>query len=121
MLFASGLGLIGAFKRPGADLFIDVALAAGSGLVYWLCQRGRRSVRFLRSIEACGLFLFFSGASLLGRYVLIGFLQERALVTREGVLMADTYLSVMGTYFPVQPSHRLTDGAFAHGPDSERA
>ena len=96
MLFATGLAVVGAFKQPGADLFIDVALAVQAGVWYWLCQRRRRSVRFLRVLEAAGLLLFFSGASLLGRYVLIGFLRERALVSPEGVLMADAYLSVMG-------------------------
>jgi eukaryotic-like serine/threonine-protein kinase len=96
MLFASGLAVVGAFKRPGADLFVDVALAALSGALFWLCQRGQRSVGFLRAIEAGGLLFFFSGASLLGRYVLIGFLQDRSLVTAEGILMADAYLSAMG-------------------------
>jgi hypothetical protein len=33
MLFASGLALLGAFKRLGADLFIDLALAVQAGLL----------------------------------------------------------------------------------------
>jgi hypothetical protein len=96
MAVASGLAVVGAFKRPGVDLVIDVALAAEAGVFWWLCRQGRRSVRFSRAIEAGGMLLFFSGSSLLGRYVLIGFVRERALVTAEGALMADAYLAALG-------------------------
>ena len=96
MLVASVLGAVGAFKHPGIDLVLDVALAALAALFWWLCHRGQRSVRFSRALEAGGLVLFFSGASLLGRSVLIGFARERSLVTEEGALMADAYLSSLG-------------------------
>ncbi len=96
MAFASVLGAVGAFKHPGADLVLDVALAAGAGALWWLCRRGERSLRFSRTLEAAGLLLYFTGASFLGRYVLIGFARERALSTAEGALMADAYLSVLG-------------------------
>jgi serine/threonine-protein kinase len=96
MLFASVLGAIGAFKDPGADLVVDLALAALAGACWWLCRGGPRSTRFSRAVEAVGLVLFFSGASLLGRYVLVGFVRERALGTSEGTLMADAYLSSLG-------------------------
>jgi serine/threonine-protein kinase len=96
MAIASGLAIIGAFKRPGADLVIDVALAAFAGALWWLCRQGRRSVRFSRAIEAGGMLLFFGGSSLLGRFVLIGFARERSLVTSEGALMADAYLAALG-------------------------
>src|SRR5262245_34039097 len=89
MLIASGLALFGAFKQIGVDLFIDLALAAEAGGLWWLCARGRRSLRFSRAVEAAGMLLFFSGSSLLGRYVLIGFVREQGLVTAEGALMAD--------------------------------
>lgn len=82
--------------RRGWRLFLDVALASQGGACWWLCLHGQRSVRFLRTLEAVGLLLFFSASSLLGRYVLIGFVHERALVTAEGTLMADAYLSVLG-------------------------
>jgi serine/threonine-protein kinase len=96
MLVASVLGAVGAFKDPGADLVLDLALAAQAGTFWWSCRRGRRSVRFSRAMEIGGLLLFFSGSSLLGRYVLIGFARERSLVTPEGTLMADAYLASLG-------------------------
>jgi hypothetical protein len=84
-------------KKPGGtDLLIDFALAVHAGACFWLCRRGVRSVRFTRTVEAVGLFLHFTGASLLGRYVLIEFLRERSLATAEGALMADAYLSALG-------------------------
>ncbi|HWA74255.1 MAG TPA: serine/threonine-protein kinase [Polyangiaceae bacterium] len=96
MLFASVLGAVGAFKHPGADLIVDVALAGFAGLCWWLCRSRRLSVRSSRTIEGVGLVLFFGGASLLGRYVLVGFARERSLTTVEGALMADAYLAILG-------------------------
>jgi serine/threonine-protein kinase len=96
MLLASALGAVGAFTNPGVDFFIDLALAVQAGAFWWLCRRGQRSVRFSRSLEAAGLLIYFTGASLLGRYVLVGFARERSLVTSEGTLLADAYLSVLG-------------------------
>jgi hypothetical protein len=96
MAFASVLGAVGAFKHPGPDLVIDVVLAALAGTLWWLCRRGQRSVQFSRTVEAAGMLIYFSGASFLGRYVLIGFAHERGLSTVEGALMADAYLSVLG-------------------------
>jgi len=97
MTFASVLGALGPLKKPGgADFFVDVGLALFAGAVWQLCRQGRRSVRFIRTAEAVGLILYFSGASFLGRYVLVGFLRERALMTTEGVLMADAYMSAFG-------------------------
>jgi hypothetical protein len=96
MFVASVLGAVGAFKHPGADLVLDVVLAALAGALWWMSLRGQHSIRFSRALEAGGLVLFFSGSSLLGRYVLIGFARERSLVTQEGALMADAYLSSLG-------------------------
>ncbi|MES1188600.1 MAG: serine/threonine-protein kinase [Myxococcales bacterium] len=96
MAAASGLGAVGALKRPGPDLLLDVVLAALAGAFWWLCRGGERSVRFLRALEAAGILLFFSASSFIGRYVLVGFLRERGLGTAEGALMADAYLSVLG-------------------------
>jgi eukaryotic-like serine/threonine-protein kinase len=96
MAFASVLGAVGAFKHPGADLAIDLLLAAQAGALWWLCQRGQRSVRFSRAVEAAGGLIYFCGSSLLGRYVLIGFARDRALSTAEGILMADAYLAALG-------------------------
>ncbi|HEY3499244.1 MAG TPA: hypothetical protein VGK73_31355 [Polyangiaceae bacterium] len=93
MLVASALALVGAFKKLGADLIVDLVLAVEAGALWWLTRRGRRSVRAARALEAGGLLLFMGGSSVLGRYVLVGFVSERSLVTAEGMLMADAYLS----------------------------
>ncbi len=97
MGMATLFGAVGAFnKRVGPDFFVDVALAAEAGSLWWLCGRGTRSVRFSRVVEGCGLAIFFAGGSLIGRFVIIEFARERALVTAEGFVMADAYLSVLG-------------------------
>ena len=96
MLFASVLGAAGALTNPGPDLVLDVVLAAFAGTLWWLCRQGKRSVRFSRTVEALGLLVYLTGASFVGRYVLIGFARERALGTAEGTLMADAYLSILG-------------------------
>lgn len=97
MAVASLLSVIGAFKRPGGpDLILDVALAADAGLFWWLARRGQPSIGYLRAQEAVGLLVFFTGSSLLSRYVLVQFAQERRLVTTEGALMADAYLASTG-------------------------
>jgi hypothetical protein len=96
MLFGTGLALTGAFKGPGPDLAIDVVLTAGAGALWWICRRGQRSARFLRWLEVVGLLAYFTIASFLSRYVLIGFARERGLLTAEGALMADAYVSSLG-------------------------
>jgi serine/threonine-protein kinase len=96
MLVATGMALAGAFKKIGDDLVVDIVLAAHAGTCFWLARRGKRSVRFLRALEAVGLLVFFSGSSLLARYVLVGFAEERGLVTTEGRLMADAYMASLG-------------------------
>lgn len=97
MLFATVLGAVGALKKPGGgDLLVDFGLALEAGFCWWLCRRGERSVRFSRRVEAVGLLFYFTGASFLGRYVLIEFLKERSLATAEGAVMADAYLSALG-------------------------
>jgi serine/threonine-protein kinase len=96
MLVGTALALVGAFKNIGPDLVIDVVLAAEAGVLWWLCQRGQRSIRFLRRVEPVGLMVYFAVASLLGRYVLDGFVRERGVVTAEGALLADAYLSILG-------------------------
>jgi eukaryotic-like serine/threonine-protein kinase len=96
MLLGTALALVGAFKNIGPDLIIDVVLAVEAGAIWWLCQRGQRSFRFLRRVEPVGLLIYFAVASLLGRYVLDGFVRERGIVTAEGAVLADAYLSILG-------------------------
>jgi serine/threonine-protein kinase len=97
MLLASALGAVGPItNRAGVDFVIDVALAVQAGVLWWLCRRGTRSVRFLRTLEIVGLLTYFSGGAMLGRYVLAGFVREHLLVTAEGMRMADAYIAALG-------------------------
>ena len=99
MLFASTLGAVGALNRkPGGDLAIDIIVAAEAGVFWWISKTGRRSVRFLRTLEAVGLLLYFSSSTFIGRYVLVGFVHERSLTTSDAILMADAYLSILGIF-----------------------
>ncbi|KAB2897850.1 MAG: serine/threonine protein kinase [Kofleriaceae bacterium] len=96
MLVASGLALAGAWKRIGGDLVMDLLLAVSAAGLWWVCRRGAYSLRFLRWFESLALLLWFSCASLLPRYTLVGFAEERRLATAEGALYADAYLSILG-------------------------
>lgn len=97
MLLASVLGAVGTLNtKPGGDLAVDLIVAAEAGVFWWISNSGRRSIRFLRTLEVVGLLLYFAASSFIGRYVLIGFIDERSLVTSEGLLMADAYLSILG-------------------------
>src|SRR3954468_8753579 len=91
ILLSSGLGAIGAIAKPGVDLVLTLALTAEAGAFWWLCGRGRRSLRFSRAMEGGGLLLNLTGGALLGRYLLAGFARDHSLATAEGVLMADGY------------------------------
>jgi hypothetical protein len=96
MLGASLLGSMSAFKSIGADLIVDIVLAAEAGVFWRLAVRGRPSVRFLRALELSGLLIYFSCSSFLPRSVLIGFIRDQGLATVEGVVMADAYMSSLG-------------------------
>ena len=95
MLIATVLGIKGPLHDPGPDLLLDVALTIVAAILWRLCRTGTRSVRFLRVVEAGGLAAVFLLSAMLGRYVLAGFVVERALVTGEGQLMADAYLGAV--------------------------
>jgi hypothetical protein len=95
ILLSSGLGAVGAIARPGVDLVLTLALTAEAGAFWWLCGRGRRSIRFSRAMESGGLLLNLTGGALLGRYLLAGFARDHSLATAEGVSMADGYLSML--------------------------
>ncbi len=98
MLFASVVELVGAFKEPGASLFIDWLLSAQAGTFWWLCQRRQHSVRFLRTLEAVGIVFLFTGGSVIWRCILVDFLRERTVTTREGMVMADAYIAILGMF-----------------------
>lgn len=94
-LLSTGMGAVGAIASPGTDFAIVLALSAQSGLFWWACRSGVRSARFSRAMEAGGLLLNLTGGGLLGRYLLAGFTRDHALVTAEGALMADAYVSML--------------------------
>ncbi len=96
MLIATVLGIKGPLKDPGVDLVLDIALTAEAAVFWWSCSRGQRSIRFSRIVEAAGLLILFCTSAMLGRYVLVGFVRDQALVTSEGALMADAYLAALG-------------------------
>ncbi len=96
MLFATTVGGIGPLMHPGLDLVFDITLVCEAGALWWLCSRGRRSIRFSRLVEAGGLISYFASSAMLGRVVLAGFTRDHAIATAEGGLMADAYLSAMG-------------------------
>jgi hypothetical protein len=95
VLLSSGLGAFGALVEPGLDLVVTLVLTAQAGLFWWLCARGKRSIRFSRLMESTGLLISLSGGAVLGRYLAAAFARDHALATPEAVLMADGYLSMV--------------------------
>ena len=94
-LLSSGLGAIGAVAQPGVDLMLVLASTANTGILWWLCRRGERSIRFSRLMESGGLMLDSTISALLGRYLLAGFARDHSLVSAEAVMMADGYVSML--------------------------
>ena len=94
-LLSLALGAAGVVVDPGLELVVGVLQTAQAGATWWLCARGRRSILFSQLMETGGLLLNFTSNALLGRYVLVDFGREHALVTPEGVLMADGYVTML--------------------------
>src|SRR3954468_13788820 len=94
-LLSSGLGAIGAVTQPGIDFMLVLASTAQAGLFWWLCLQGERSIRFSRLMESCGLLLNSTIGALLGRYFFAGFSRAHSLVSAEGTMMADGYISML--------------------------
>ena len=94
-LLSSAMGALGAIARPGVDFLVVLALTAQAGTFWWLCRSGQRSIGFSRAMEAGGLLLNLTGGALLGRYLLAGFTRDHSLVTAEGAMMADGYVSML--------------------------
>ena len=95
IVLGSGLGVIGAVARPGVDLALTMLSGVQAGFFWWLCQRGERSIRFSRWMEAGGLLLNSTTSALLGRYLLTGFARDQSLVSEQAVNMADGYVSML--------------------------
>jgi serine/threonine-protein kinase len=97
MLIATLLGIKGPLKEsPGMDFILDVMSTIEAGVLWQLCRRGQRSIRFLRVVEVAGLVVFFGTSAMLGRFVLVGFLRDQSIVSAEGVMMADAYMTAIG-------------------------
>ncbi len=94
-LFSGGLGAIGTIAEPGVDLWVVLGSAVQAGLFWWLCGRGEWSVRASRRFEGGGLLLNLIGGAVIGRYLFAGFARDRGLVTTEGLLMADGYMTML--------------------------
>jgi serine/threonine-protein kinase len=95
ILLSSGLGALGAVARPGLDLLVTLASTSQAGLFWWLCARGKRSLRFSRGMEVGGLLLDALIGAVVGRYLLAGFIREHSVVTAEGATLADGYVSML--------------------------
>jgi len=94
------LGLAGGgMVKPGPDTVITFGSIAISGALWWLCRRGGRSIRFCRIVDAAGPLVIAIVGTFLTRFILVGFVREHSVVTREGSLMADGYV-VMIDLFP---------------------
>ncbi len=94
-VLSTAMGAAGALVEPGFDFVVVSLLTVQAGLFWWLCRRGKRSMRFSRWMEAGGLFLNLSGGALLGRYLLASFLSDHGVASPEGALMSDAYVSMM--------------------------
>lgn len=95
VLVSCALGAAGAIVKPGGELFLTLASTAQAGIFWWLCQRGVRSIRFSRSMEAGGLLLNSVIGALLGRYLFVAFARDHSVVSAQGAVLADAYLSLM--------------------------
>jgi len=95
ILLSSGLGALGTVATPGVDFLLTLASTANAGIFWWLCRRGERSIRFSRMAESGGLLLNSTISALLGRYLLAGFARDHSIVSDEGTMMADGYLSML--------------------------
>jgi len=94
------LGLAGGgMVKQGPDTAITFGGIALSGSLWWLCRRGRRSIRFCRIVDGGGMFVIAVVGSFLTRFILVSFVRERSIVTTEGSVFADAYV-VMIDLFP---------------------
>jgi serine/threonine-protein kinase len=94
------LGLAGGgMVKRGPDTVITFGGVVLSGALWWLCRRGKRSIRFCRIVDGGGLLVVAIVGTFLTRYILVGFVREHSVVTAEGSLMADAYV-VMIDLFP---------------------
>ena len=96
-LISTVLGAAGTLAKPGIDLFMTMGETAEAAAIWWLCGRSqcRRSARFCRWMETGGLLLNVTGGAFMSRYILASFIRDHALVTAEGTMMADGYVTML--------------------------
>ncbi len=95
ILLGSGLGAIGAVKKPGLDLAFTIASTINAGIFWWLSRSGKRSIRFSQWMESSGLILNSTISALMGRYLLAGFASDRLLESAQAIDMADGYVTML--------------------------
>ena len=95
ILLSSVLGAIGAVAKPGVHLVLTLASTVNAGVLWLLCRRGKRSIRFSRLAESSGLLLNATISGLLGRYLLVDFAHDRSLVDDRTMVVADGYVSML--------------------------
>ncbi len=89
------LGVVGVIAEPGMDHVLNMVITVQAGLFWWLCQRGTRSIRFSRAMETGGLLVNMIVGAFLGRYLLVQFVKDQAIVNAEAAVMADGFVSMM--------------------------
>jgi eukaryotic-like serine/threonine-protein kinase len=94
-LLSSGFGAIGTIAQPGVDFLLVLVACAQAALCWQLSRRGQRSIRFSRMIESGGLLLALIMGGFLGRYLLAGFARDHEIVSAQGLIMADGYVSML--------------------------
>ena len=96
ILLSSGLGAVGAVAKPGVDLLLTLASTANAGIFWWLCRRGRAVDPVLsagwRAAVCCSTR---SSAPCWGATSWPGSPAIMSLVSAEGVVMADGYVSML--------------------------
>src|SRR5258708_6409333 len=95
VLLGFGLGVSGAVAKPGFDLVLTLASTGEAGILWWLCGRGKRSIRFSRVMEGGGLLLNSIISAPMGRYILAGFARDHSIVSAQGMVIADGFVSML--------------------------
>ena len=95
LLFGSVFGLIGTVVKPGPDLLITFGQAAIAATLWALCRRGERSAAFSRAVDGVGLVMLSFLGGFQGRYILAEFARAHGVVSADGSVMTDAYVSMI--------------------------